>query len=377
MCDTMKKALLTATVQSHIAQFHKPLIRILKKKGYEVHVAARNNLAEKNGLRIEGADEIYDLPFSRSPKSPDNIKAYQELKKIIQENKYEIIQCNTPVGGIITRLAARKARKAGTKVYYTAHGFHFYQGAPIKNWLIFYPIEKFFARYTDKLVTITKEDDALAKKRFSCEVRYMHGVGVDGKRYKPISDTEKAVLRKEMNYDEDAFLCLCTGELNKNKNQSFLLDLMPDLAKMVPTIKLLLAGNGPYENTLREKARENGIEEHVEFLGYTTQLEKYVGISDVVCSASMREGMPLNIIEAMLCRKPIVATVNRGHRELIQNEQNGCLIPQGDAEAFRRAVQRFYQDACLRNRLGEQACIDAAAFGVCQVEKELEDIYGD
>ena len=165
-----KKVLLTATVQSHICQFHKPLVEVLHAQGYEVHVAARNNLVEKNGLCLDFVEKIYNIPFSRSPKSKDNLKAYLQLKKIIGENSYEIIHCNTPVGGIITRLAALKARKSGTKVLYTAHGFHFYKGAAKKNWLIYYPIEKIMARFCDILITITEEDYQLAKRKFHTNI---------------------------------------------------------------------------------------------------------------------------------------------------------------------------------------------------------------
>ena len=176
------KVLLTATVQSHICQFHKPLVEVLHEHGCEVHVAARDNLAEKNGLKLDFVEKVFNVSFARSPKSKDNLHAFKELKRIINEEDYDVIHCNTPMGGIVTRLAAKKARKNGTKIYYTAHGFHFYKGAPKKNWVIYYPIEKFFSRMTDKLITITKEDYELAKRKFHCEVEYIHGVGVDTKK---------------------------------------------------------------------------------------------------------------------------------------------------------------------------------------------------
>ena len=153
-----KKVLLVATVQSHICQFHKALVEVLHEQKIEVHVAARDNLAEKNGMKLDFVEKVFNVPFSRSPKSLDNLKAYKQLKRIIDTNGYDVIHCNTPMGGIVTRLAAQKARKNGTTLIYTAHGFHFYEGAPKKNWLVFYPIEKFFSRLTDKLVTITQED---------------------------------------------------------------------------------------------------------------------------------------------------------------------------------------------------------------------------
>lgn len=167
----MLKILMTATVQSHICQFHRPLIEMLRENDeVEIHVAAKDNLSEKNGLKLDFADKVFDVPFSRSPKSIDNVKAYKKLKKIIQSEQYDIIHCNTPMGGIVTRLAASNVRTANPKIFYTAHGFHFYEGAPKKNWLIYYPIEKIFSHRTDKLITINKEDYELASEKFDCVV---------------------------------------------------------------------------------------------------------------------------------------------------------------------------------------------------------------
>ncbi|MEE1013329.1 MAG: glycosyltransferase family 4 protein [Clostridia bacterium] len=367
----MKKALLTATVQSHIAQFHKPLIRILKENGYEVHIAARNNLAEKNGLQIEGADVIYDLPFSRSPKSTDNIRAYKELKKILQENQYEMIQCNTPVGGVVTRLVARKARKKGTKVYYTAHGFHFYKGAPIKNWLIYYPIEKYLARYTDKLVTINQEDYQCAQKHFQTDVYHIHGVGADGSRY----NTEQAEdsLREELGYTKDVFLVLCTGELNQNKNQKTLISAISKLPQKA--IKVVLAGNGANEADLRSMIANLQLEDRVKLVGYRVDLERFVKISDLVVSMSIREGLGLNIIEGMLCEKPVIGAYNRGHKDLIEEDMGGYMVNAQDADTLAEQIERLYLDAELRKQMGTYNQEKAQAFLAENVAEELRKIY--
>ena len=244
------KVLLTATVQSHICQFHRPLAEVLHAHGCEVHVAARDNLAEKNGLKLDFADKVYDVPFSRSPKSPDNIRAYRELKKILDREHYDVVHCNTPMGGIVTRLAARKTRKAGTKVFYTAHGFHFYKGASRKNWLVFYPIERIFARLTDKLITINQEDFALASAKFAAEVARIHGVGVNEGRYFPVSDREQQRLRQELGFTREQKLILCIGELLPNKNQAMAIRMMPRILEEFPDALLLLAGNGPEKENL-------------------------------------------------------------------------------------------------------------------------------
>jgi len=322
------KVLLTATVQSHICQFHRPLAEVLHRHGCEVHVAAKDNLAEKNGLKLDFADRVFDIPFSRSPCNMDNFRAYRILKRIIDTGHYDVIHCNTPVGGVVTRLAARAARKRGTKVFYTAHGFHFYRGAPKKSWLVFYPIEKFFANHcTDKLITITDEDFKLANKKFKCRVERIHGVGVDGRRYFPVDCAEKQRMRRQMGYSESQNLILCVGELLPNKNQSMAIRMMRGIVKRFPDALLLIAGNGFERQHLEQLIETLGLQSNVKMLGYVTNLQDYQHIVDVCVSCSRREGLPLNIVEAMLSGTPVVATRNRGHNELIADGKSGFILP--------------------------------------------------
>lgn len=267
------KVLLTATVQSHICQFHKPLVEVLHDHGYEVHVAAKNNLAEKNGLRLDFVEKVYDVPFARSPRGKDNLRAFKELKKIIEKENYEVIHCNTPMGGIVTRLAARKARKRGTKVYYTAHGFHFYKGAPKKNWIIFYPVEKFFSRITDVLITITQEDYELAKRKFHCDIERIHGVGVDENRYYAVSQEEQIEIRKQFGFSDTQKIILCVGELLPNKNQQMVIRAMTEVITKYPDIQLLFAGNGPEKERIEKLVKDLGIIKNVKMLGYITNLQ--------------------------------------------------------------------------------------------------------
>lgn len=369
----MKKVLLTATVQSHICQFHKVLVEVLHEHGYEVHVAARDNLAEKNGLKLDFVEKVYDLPFARSPKSPDNIQAYRQLKKIIDAEGYDVVHCNTPMGGVVTRLAAQKARRHGTKVFYTAHGFHFYKGAPKKNWLVFYPVEKFFSRLTDRLITITQEDYELAGKKFHCEVDRIHGVGVDEKRYFPVSKEKQLKLRQELGFTSEQKIILCIGELLPNKNQKMAVSMMRQVVKQFPDAKLLLAGNGPEKDHLKQEIRNYGLQDRIIMLGYCTCLEKYQQVADVLVACSRREGLPLNLVEAMLCGNPVVASVNRGHRELIQNGKNGYLVE--NTEEMSSRVIELLSDDKKRNELGKTARIYAKDYGFTKVEKELEKIY--
>ena len=371
----VRKVLLTATVQSHIVQFHRPLAEVLHEHGYELHVAARNNLGEKNGLSLDFADKVFDVPFSRSPKSPDNVKAYFQLKKILAADTYEVVHCNTPMGGIVTRLAAVKARKQGTRVFYTAHGFHFYKGASKKNWLVFYPVEKIMAGFCDTLITITKEDRRLAGQKFHTNVEHIHGVGVYTERYHAVSDAEKLQMRSKEGLKDSDFVILCTGELNQNKNQKALIKAAAELKESIPGLKILLAGNGSLEQELRRQIRELGVEDSVRLLGYRTDLEKVTPAADLVVSCSYREGLPLNILEAMLCRKPVVASVNRGHRELVRTGYNGYLVPPDSPAKYAEAIKKIYSSRKLAEQLGENGFRVAQPYTAAAVKKELSRVY--
>lgn len=370
------RVLLTATVQSHIVQFHKPLVEVLHSHGCEVHVAAKDNLAEKNGLKLDFVEKVFDVPFARSPKSTDNLKAYKQLKQIIEYGNYDVVHCNTPMGGIVTRLAARNARKKGTKVFYTAHGFHFYKGAPKKNWMVYYPIEKFFAEhYTDKLITITEEDYKLASNKFHCQIERIHGVGVDEKRYFPVNDNEKLKLRKEMGFAANQKIILCVGELLPNKNQQMAIHAMKQIVEKYPDAKLLLAGNGPERDNLLKLTKELNLENSVKLLGYVTNLQEYQHIADVCVSCSKREGLPLNVVEAMLSGTPVVATKNRGHLELITNNKNGYLVDIGSIEEMADRINLLILDTNQREKMGQAGYNIAMKYSKNNVQKELGAIY--
>lgn len=348
---------------------------MLHENGYEVCVAARNNLAEKNGLRIDFADKVFDVPFDRSPFSFKNISAYKALKKVIDDGSYNIVHCNTPVGGVLTRLASRKARKHGTKVFYTAHGFHFYKGAPMKNWLIWYPVEKLMSRFTDTLITIADEDYALAKAKFPTNAVHIHGVGANSEKYKKLSADETRALRLELGYKEEEKLLLCTGELLPNKNQSTAIRAMKKLTERFPQVRLLLAGNGSAQPQLEEEVRSLGLETNVVFLGYRTDLERFASIADVIVSCSFREGMALNIIEGMMLGKPVVASSNRSHRELVVEGKTGFIVSPSDADGFAEKISLLLDDSALAEKLGNAGFERAQKYTDNAVRIELEKVY--
>ena len=369
----MAKILITATVQSHIAQFHKPVIRMLQEMGHQVEVAARNNLHEKKNLTLTEPDMIHEVNFCRNPFSLQIFPAYRQLKKVIEAGGYDVVHCNTPVAGILTRLACRKLRKQGKiKVFYTAHGFHFYQGAPKQNWLLWYPIEKIFARMTDVLITITDEDYRLASEKFRCTVVRHHGVGANSKKFYIMDESEKAKIRNEYGIGADTKIVMNIGELLPNKNQKTAIEAMKTVVEKCPNSLLLIAGNGPEQDNLLQIAEKNGISEHVRLLGYTRDVHKLLNICDVLVACSFREGLPLNLMEAMLCGKPIIASNNRGHRELVDEERTGYLVEPNDSLMY---AERIYQIFSSEKDYSKQAVQKVRPFVDINVQNELRELY--
>jgi len=365
------KILFTATVDSHIKHFHLPYLKWFKEQGFEVHVAFRGS------ENIPYADFKWNIPFSRSPFNKDNIKAYSELKKLIDTYNYRLIHCHTPVGGVLTRLAARRARKKGTKVIYTAHGFHFYKGAPLKNWLLYYPVEKWLARYTDCLITINEEDYELArKKRFQAgSIKKVDGVGVDINRFKPPAEEEKLTLRQEYGFNEKDFIIICVGELNANKNQALAIKAVKILKERIPNIKLLLAGRGNMEKQYRKMAEKLGVKDNVLFLGYRRDIPELLSISDIAVSSSRREGLPVNVMEAMATGLPLVVTDCRGNRDLVQNGENGFVVGIDDAEGMAERIEYIYKNKKIREKAREYNLENIKNYSLDVVRIKMSEIY--
>jgi len=366
------KALLTATVQSHIAQFHEPAIRLLKAHGYEVHVAARDNLAQKNGLTLTSPDHVFDVPFERNPLSPKNALAFRQLRAIAREGDYDIIHCNTPVAGILTRLVAAPFRRRGTRVVYTAHGFHFFKGASPLNWALYYPLERAFARLTDVLVTINKEDYARAAGFPAGAVRYVPGVGVDLDRFGTATEPS-AELRRELGLAEDDFVVLSVGELNDNKNHATVLRAMAHPA--APRLHYLICGNGPRREMLEDLARELGIDDRVHFLGYRRDIPLILGTADVFCLPSFREGLPLSLMEAMAAGKPIVCSRIRGSVDLVDPGEGGVIVEAADAAGYAAAFNWLAVDPELRLSMGRHNRARVQGFSSDAVSAALRSVY--
>ena len=368
------KILYVATLSNTINAFLIPHIKMLVDEGHEVDIAC--NIDQKIDTKLKSiVGNIFKVNFNRSPFKLDNIKAYKEIIEIINQEKYEIIHTHTPTASAIVRLACRNL--SNTKVIYTAHGFHFYKGAPLKNWIIYYPIEKWLSKYTDCLLTINNEDYNIAiEKKFKAKsIEKINGVGVDLSKFYPVSENEKFQLRKKHNFNENDFILIYPAELNKNKNQLLLIEVIDIIKDKIPNIKLILAGTGELFNYYRKKVVKKGLEKYIVFTGYRTDIDELIKLSDVSVASSIREGLGKNVIEGMACGLPVVATKNRGHRELIINGDNGFLVSLKDPVQIADSIYKIYKDSSLRKTMSQLNLNIVKKYSIENVTKDMELIY--
>jgi len=366
----MKKVLFVSNVLSHIYAFHLPYIRWFKEMGYEVHVMANND-----GQKVDGFDKYYDVKIERSPFSLKNFAAYKTAKKIINAEQYDMVHCHTPMGGVIGRLASRKIRKQGAKVLYTAHGFHFYKGAPKINWLLYFNMERWLAPHTDCIITINEEDYQNAKETFESaktRVEKINGIGVDVHKFSPAGN--KSALKKTNGY-EGKFILTYAAEFIPRKNHRFLVEAAKELIVKCPNVKFLFAGKGVLVEETKDYAKQLGVAEHIDFLGFRTDIPEILRMSDVLVSASHQEGLAINIIEGFSVGLPVVASNVRGNKDAIVNGENGYVFDLNDTHDFCEKIERIYGDKDRYQKMSEKAKLTAENFSIENSLKQMTQIY--
>ena len=369
----MKKVLFISTVlEQHIEAFHKPYIAWLRRHGCEVHV-----IANACGKPFDLCDKLYDVAIERSPYSLKNIPAFFKVRKIINKEKYDLITCHTPMGGVIARLAAKKARRNGTKVLYTAHGFNFYKGSPKSYWILYYTMEKFLAGKADCIITMNEEDYSLAKRKFESpktEIKKIDGIGVDLERFSPVTEEEKVKLKEENGYG-GKFLLIYAAEFIPRKNHKFLIDAAPVLCKKYPDIKFLFCGKGEIFEEIKAYAEEKGVSEYIDFLGFRKDMPNLYNMSDILSISSRQEGLPINLIEGMASGLPAVASAIRGQTDAVINGENGYLYSLDSPEEFIECVSRIHDDRELYKKMSAAAVESVKKFDIKNTLKQMEKIY--
>lgn len=367
------KALFVASVYTHLAAFHIPFVKMLQEWGYEVHAAASS--AEGHKEKVEEAGVVcWEIPFARSPYSPANIAACRQLKALLRENHFDLIHVHTPVAAFLGRYLAKKTGQG--PVIYTAHGFHFYKGAPLQNWIVYYTAERLAARWTDALVVMNQEDYDNALRmgfRPGENLFFVHGVGVDLEAYSAGSLHEGSV-RKELGIPDSNFVVTCIAEMNANKNHIFLLEAWKRIALRYPESHLVLVGTGKLRAQVEEIVRRQRLP-HVHFLGYRRDVPNILNESDVFVLVSKREGLPKSVMEAMAAGKPVVASDVRGNRDLVEHGRTGFLVRLGDVDGLAAALEKLILDPDLRAVMGTAGKEKIRDYSLENVVQEMAAIY--
>lgn len=380
------------TISGFLPQFEKNDVKLLLEAGCEIHYASnfKNPVYAFDEADLKGHGIIlHQIDIAKSPLKPGtNLRAIRQLFRVIEDNDIDIVHCHNPMGGVAGRIAAGLSSPK-PYVIYTAHGFHFYRGAPKHNWALFYPVERLLAHMTDIIVTINREDYERAQSfhlRSGGAVFQIHSVGVDKDRFcavqpsaiqpsavQPSAIQHSAAKRRELGIPANAFHIVTAAELNENKNQKVIIDAISALPQ--EDIYYSICGKGPGEGALRELIAGKGLERRVKLLGFRTDMEEILQTADCFAFPSYREGLGVAAVEALLCGVPLVAADNRGTREYARNGENAFVCRADSAREFADAIDTLYRDEKLRARMARNCRSSAMKFTVGEVEKTMRSVY--
>lgn len=369
--ENMKKVLYVTTVSRTINAFLIPHINMLLDNGYEVHCACSIDKPVDKELQRRGV-KIFEVPFSRNPLGIGNIKAFIKLEELQRINDYDIVHVHTPIAAIYGRLL--KLNFPSLRIIYTAHGYHFLKGGSKLRWILYYPIEKIMAKFTDVTININKEDYEITKEKLKHKKCYLlNGVGLDLDKYKKLSSKEIQEKRKEFGIKDKDFVVLMIAEINKNKNHIQLINAMDILKDKYPNIKVLCIGDGTLKESLEKQIILRNLQNNIFMLGYRLDVNKLINISDIGILLSRREGLPRNIMEFMACGRKVIATDIRGCRDLICDETIGTLVNVDDYESTAKAIEKYY----ILNDKSFEVSEEIRKYDIESINSELLKIYED
>ena len=348
----MSKRILVTSTDLMMVQFLVPHMIHLSENGYQIEIACSNVGGRVDEIRSKFKEhmiKMHIVRLKRSPASPVNLAGYQDMKGIISRGGYDLIWTNEPVMGVVTRLAARKARKYGTKVLYMTHGFHFFKGAPRKNWLVFYTAERWASRYCDVITAINREDFLCAKQMHSPVVKYIHGIGINPDRLNKADD--RSDIRRELGLKKNDFICISVGELNENKNHQVVIRALGKLQD--PDIHYIVCGQGGQLDHLKKLAEEQKLQENIHFLGYRRDVLSLCRQSDLFIFPSYREGLGIAPLEAMYCGLPLITSNIRGPVDFMKDGKTGYLADPDDVDSFASKIKALKENPDLRTEMGE------------------------
>jgi glycosyltransferase involved in cell wall biosynthesis len=361
-----KKIMMIATTDNMIWQFLIPHIKHLQSFGNTVECVCAKTGFWFDELKDKFGFTMHEIDFARSPFKLQNFKAYKKLKELQKQQRFDLVYCQQPVGGLMGRLIGKKFK---LPVIYVAHGFHFLKGnSALKNF-VFKTIEKKLAKSTDVLITIN-EEDYQASKEWKAKYKFkIAGIGFDNNKYDN-AHFDKEQFKKSLGL-KDEFVVLTVAEFIKRKNYETSLKTIAELKQQ--NIKYLICGRGVLEEEIKQQIKDLGIEDKVVILGYRKDINKIMQISDAFLLPSYQEGLCLSIIEALNFGLPIVTSNVRGCKDLVDG--NGFVGEKNDYGYYANAIRQLIDDKDLYNSMSDKSKLMAPEYSIENVKKELEDIY--
>lgn len=371
----MSKILYILNFARRLNQFSQASMLAAKNLGIDFHIISNwgyeSSKEMEDDARRHGIT-IYQVDFMRNPLHPGNIKAYKQICDIMKREKFDIVHTNTPIGGVLGRLAARRFHTPN--VIYQAHGFHFYQGGPKSGWVLYYPIEKILASVTDLIITINQEDHRFASQHLHpCRqggVVYVPGIGIDYQAYSGIS-INREQKKRELGVPMHTAIILSVGELNKNKHHEIVIRAL----EHVQDAHYVIAGQGELLNHLKELAVRSSVSDRVHFLGFRDDVKQLYKTADIFCLPSYREGLSASVMEAMAAGLPVVCSDIRGNRDLVVPIKGGYLVKADEVDGYVQALSSLSRSAKERIDMGIFNTNRIKSFSLGKIVEEMATIY--
>lgn len=373
-------ALFVTTVPVTLEVFLAPLARHFRERGWRVDALA-NGATSCEALE-PSFNACFDVAWTRNPLSPGNLVVTAgRIRKLVTEGRYDVVHVHTPIAAFVTRFALRGLRAAERPVViYTAHGFHFYKGQGALRNMLYRTMERLAARWTDYLVTINEQDFEAAKAFGTIEparVRLIHGIGVDMDAYAEgaVTPEEAAAARASLLVPPNAFLLLMVAEFGPVKRHAHLLEALTRVRD--DRVMAVFVGDGPLEQSVRERVSQLGLEPRARFAGYRRDVPALLAAADALVLVSEREGLPRSVLEAMAAGTPVIGTRIRGIADAVGNEA-GWLVPKDDLDALARAIETAATDPAELHRRGALARARATErFALPLVIAKYDALYAE
>ncbi len=392
--NKIKKALLTTTVSGFVPQFEMNNVKILQQMGYEVHYASNfNNISYGfDNHRLDGTGIVrHQIDYTRSPfQIKENIIAYKQLKKVLEEESFSLLHCHTPVAAVLARLAVKLNHKTETKVVYTAHGFHFYKGASLKYWLFFYTVERFLASFTDVLITINKEDYKRAKhfcKWKKTKVKYIPGVGIDTSYWNGKLEEKKEMrlkTRESFGLTEQEVAFVSVGELIPRKNHSEVIKVLASIVQERENLQLrpfhyYICGQGDLREELEQLIKKEKMENYITLLGYQEDARIVLFGMDAFLFPSLQEGLPVAMLEAATVGLPIIARNVRGNRDVVNfiNANSQTKIKRNHLFSSSKELKHYLISILKEDKPIDFEKNNMVNFDAKIIQKKMKKIYSD